>query len=56
MATKFVTKYFPASKSMRMRNEIITFVQQEIESLYKAWVRYKELLRKCPHYALPNWL
>ena len=56
MATKFVTKYFPPSKSARMRNEITTFVQQETESLYEAWERYKELLRKCPHHALPNWL
>jgi len=56
MATKFVTKYFPLSKLARMRNEITTFVQQETESLYEAWERYKELLRKCPHHALPDWL
>ena len=30
MATKFVTKYFPPSKSARMRNEITTFVQQKL--------------------------
>ncbi|WVZ02813.1 hypothetical protein V8G54_023619 [Vigna mungo] len=56
MATKFVTKYFPPSKSAKMRNEITTFVQQETESLYEAWERYKELMRKCPHHALPEWL
>ncbi|WVZ08241.1 hypothetical protein V8G54_021587 [Vigna mungo] len=56
MATKFVTKYFPPSKLAKMRSEIITFVQQETESLYEAWERYKELLRKCPHHALPEWL
>ena len=39
-----------------MRNEITTFVQQETKSLYKAWERYKELLRKCPHHSLPDWL
>ena len=39
-----------------MRNEITTFVQQETESLYEAWERYNELLRKCAHHALPDWL
>jgi len=56
MATKFVTKYFPPSKSVRMRNEITTFVQQETEFLYEAWKMYIELLRKCPHHALSDWL
>lgn len=32
------------------------FEQQHGESLYKAWERYKELLRKCPHQGLPKWL
>ncbi|GKU87120.1 hypothetical protein SLEP1_g1569 [Rubroshorea leprosula] len=27
-----------------------------MESLYDAWERYKELLRKCPHHGLPIWL
>ncbi|XP_047170548.1 uncharacterized protein LOC124838881 [Vigna umbellata] len=39
-----------------MRSEITTFMQQETESLYEAWERYKELMRKCPHHALPGWL
>src|SRR5262249_53362872 len=26
------------------------------ESLYEAWERYKELLRRCPHHGLPTWL
>ncbi|XP_052728439.1 uncharacterized protein LOC128195242 [Vigna angularis] len=56
MATKFVIKYFPPSKSAKMRNEITSFVQQDNESLYEAWERYKELMRKCPHHALPEWL
>ena len=24
-------------------------------SLYEAWERYKDLLRKCPHHGLPVW-
>ena len=32
-----------------------TFIQFEGESLYKAWERYKDLLRRCPHHYLPAW-
>ncbi|KAL5787201.1 hypothetical protein ACOSP7_004150 [Xanthoceras sorbifolium] len=28
----------------------------EMESLYEAWERYKDTLRKCPHHGLPDWL
>ena len=27
-----------------------------MESLYEAWERYKEMMRKCPHHGLPIWL
>ncbi|XP_010243177.1 PREDICTED: uncharacterized protein LOC104587320 [Nelumbo nucifera] len=39
-----------------MRNDITTFFQQDGESLYESWERYKELLRKVPHHELPIWL
>ena len=26
------------------------------ESMYEAWERNKDLLRKCPHHELPGWL
>ncbi|XP_052203104.1 uncharacterized protein LOC127808573 [Diospyros lotus] len=56
MAQKFLAKYFPPSKTAKMRNDITTFVQFEIETLYEAWERFKELLRKCPHHQLHVWL
>ena len=28
----------------------------ENETLYEAWERYKDLLKKCPHHELPEWL
>ena len=39
-----------------MINEITSFTQHEFESLCEAWDRYKDLLRRCPHHGLPNWL
>ncbi|KAG8501006.1 hypothetical protein CXB51_003044 [Gossypium anomalum] len=40
----------------KLRNDISSFVQMHLETLYDAWERYKDLLRKCPHYGLPLWL
>src|SRR3954467_11708048 len=34
----------------------MTFAQMDHESLYEAWERFKELLRKCPHHEVPKWL
>ena len=51
----FLVKYFPPIKSAKMRNDITNFFQQDMESLYEAWERYKDLLRRCPHHGLPIW-
>ncbi|KAH9697831.1 hypothetical protein KPL71_023777 [Citrus sinensis] len=56
LAHKFLAKYFPPVKTTKLRNDITTFAQFEMESLYEAWERYKDLLRKCPHHGLPIWL
>ncbi|XP_073300504.1 uncharacterized protein [Primulina huaijiensis] len=53
MAKAFLLKYFPPSKTMKLRADITTFSQFEQESLYEAWERYKDLLRRCPHHELP---
>ena len=39
-----------------MRNDITFFTQCDSESLYEAYERFKELLRKCPYHDLPKWL
>ena len=31
-------------------------MQFENETLYEAWERYKDLLKKCPYHELPDWL
>ncbi|XP_024030839.1 uncharacterized protein LOC112094384 [Morus notabilis] len=56
LAQKFLAKFFPPAKTAKMRNAITTFTQHDMESLYEAWERYKEMLRKCPHHGLPDWL
>lgn len=53
LVENFMTKYFPPFKNVRMRNEITSFRKTEFESLFEAWERFKELLRKCPHHEIP---
>ena len=43
-------------KTAAIRNALTQFVQQTGESLCEAWDRYKEMLRKCPHYEMPDWM
>ncbi|KAA3461302.1 Retrotransposon gag protein [Gossypium australe] len=48
-----IVSYFPPRKNDNLQNEITTFQQIDDESLYEAWERFIELLRKCPHHEIP---
>ncbi|XP_073019334.1 uncharacterized protein [Primulina eburnea] len=39
-----------------LKIEISTFRQTDLEQLYEAWERYKELLRKCPNHGFEDWV
>ena len=54
MTEKFLLKYFLLAKTAKLRNDISSFVQMDLETLYNAWERYKDLLRRCPHHRLPS--
>ena len=53
---KFLTKIFPPSKIAQLVQEINTLRQFEGENLAKAWERFHELLRRCPHHRLTKWM
>ncbi|KAH9717547.1 hypothetical protein KPL71_021867 [Citrus sinensis] len=53
LVDKFLMKYFPPTKNVKLWNEITYFHQLEDESLYEVWERFKELLRRCPHHDIP---
>ena len=55
-AQKFLTKFFPMAKTTAMRNALTQFSQQSGETFYEAWELYKEMLRKCPHHGMPDWM
>jgi len=44
------------SKTAQLRARLYQFTQKNDESLYDAWVRFKEKLRLCPHHGLEKWL
>ncbi|CAM8982836.1 unnamed protein product [Rhodiola kirilowii] len=55
LAKAFLQQYFPPSKTAHFRNEIISFLKLDGETLYDAWERYKELMRMSPHHNLELW-
>ena len=56
LAETFLEFYFPPSKTAKLRNDITSFTQHDNEPLHEAWIRFKDLLRRCPHHQMPNWL
>nr|GEY29410.1 reverse transcriptase domain-containing protein [Tanacetum cinerariifolium] len=50
LVSKFINQFFPSSKTTYLRNEIINFLQKPNETFNKAWERFKDLLRQCPHH------
>ncbi|KAG9450614.1 hypothetical protein H6P81_010579 [Aristolochia fimbriata] len=56
MQKKFLGKYFPPAKMAKMRNKISSFMQGDTETLYEAWERFKEMLKKCPHHQFSLWM
>ncbi|KAA3486625.1 Retrotransposon gag protein [Gossypium australe] len=49
---KFLLKYFPPTKIIKLKNDIFSFFQFDIKTLYDTWERFKNLFRRCPHHGL----
>ncbi|XP_074343484.1 uncharacterized protein LOC141682685 isoform X1 [Apium graveolens] len=56
IAQKFLTKFFPMAKITTIWNALTQFAQQSGKSLCEAWDCYKEMLRKCHHHGIPDWM
>ena len=48
----YMSKFFPLALTSERRGEIIVFKQGEEESLFKAWERFKRLLKRCPMHGI----
>ncbi|GKA44877.1 hypothetical protein Tco_0737673 [Tanacetum coccineum] len=47
MILKFLLKYYPHSRALQLRKDILKFWQLPMESVFEAWERFKSCLRKC---------
>ena len=56
LAMKFLSRFFPPAKAARLRGDINNFAQLDGETLYEAWERFKEMIRKCPHHGIEKWM
>nr|GFC67686.1 hypothetical protein [Tanacetum cinerariifolium] len=52
LVSKFISQFFPPSKTTYLRNEITNFLEKSNETFNEAWERFKDLLRlrQCPHH------
>ena len=46
MAEKFSLKYLPPTKITKLKNDISSYAQNESESLYDTWERFKVFFEK----------
>ncbi|QHN86618.1 uncharacterized protein LOC110263426 [Arachis ipaensis] len=56
VVNKFLARFYPPQRFNRLRAEVQTFRQQDGETLYEAWERYKDLTRKCPPDMFNEWV
>ncbi|KAJ4724944.1 Retrotransposon gag protein [Melia azedarach] len=55
LAQKFLTKFFPPSKTSQLRGEIAQFRQLDFEPLYESWKRFKDLIWRCLQHKYQDW-
>ena len=56
MARDFLDKFFPACKAAGLRREIYGIKQNDAESLYEYWERFKCLCVSCPQHGISEQL
>ncbi|KAD7478085.1 hypothetical protein E3N88_01221 [Mikania micrantha] len=55
MSEKFFEKYFPPEKTAKLRARILSSQQDDGETFYEAWERFKDLMIKVPRHGLELW-
>ncbi|XP_070040923.1 uncharacterized protein [Nicotiana tomentosiformis] len=56
MTRKFLDKYFSLAKTGTFRREIHNFCHKDNETVFEAWERFKEIVRKCQHSGIELWM
>lgn len=52
----FLARYFPPSKTIILRNQVTCFKKDDGEFFFDVWERYKNMMNRCPHHGLEQWL
>ncbi|KAK8685754.1 hypothetical protein V6N13_124789 [Hibiscus sabdariffa] len=55
LCRSFLAKFSYNNLTDRLRSEITSFRQEDDEAMHEAWERYRDLYRRCPMHALPEW-
>ncbi|CAM8913778.1 unnamed protein product [Rhodiola kirilowii] len=50
LATAFLNKFYPSSRTKKFTDFILTFSQRDNELFHQAYDRFKHYLRECPHH------
>ncbi|CAM8951893.1 unnamed protein product [Rhodiola kirilowii] len=50
LATSFLNKFYPPSRTKKFTEFILTFSQRDNELFHQAYDRFKHYLRECPHH------
>jgi hypothetical protein len=56
MSNLFLSKFYPARRTVKIRAQISAFKQDLDESFSDAWDRLNQLLQSCPHHNLAEWM
>ena len=48
LAQRFLSKFFPLSKTSQLKGEIAQFQKMDFEPLHEASERFKDMIRRCP--------
>ncbi|GKB26767.1 zinc finger, CCHC-type containing protein [Tanacetum coccineum] len=56
LTTRFLARFFPPGRTVKLCNDILMFQQHHGESLSEARTRFKDLLQKVPHHGIDLWL
>jgi hypothetical protein len=52
---EFLKKYFTNGKTNEIKRAITSISQYKGMQFHETWERLRDLLRSCPHHAIPKW-
>ncbi|XP_038896560.1 uncharacterized protein LOC120084813 [Benincasa hispida] len=54
LVERFMNRFFSSAVNPRRRGDVLNFEQKGYETLSTAWVRFRQLVKSCPHIGIPD--